>query len=147
MLYDEYAIHGNYLAHHGVKGMRWGVRRFKDSHLYRTNREAYRKRITDDKIKSKDKRASFIKERNDIIRSHVKSAGKTALASTGAGVLAGIGAAALGAVIGGPAGAAIMHATANGAIAAFTAAGTMQTVAMWANTIDKSLTLSEIYKK
>ena len=27
MLYDEYVVRGNYLAHHGVKGQKWGVRR------------------------------------------------------------------------------------------------------------------------
>lgn len=147
MLYDELTRSNDYICHHGVKGQKWGVRRFANSHLFRKNREAYRAKITQERQKSKDKQMSFVNERNDIIKSHVKSTVKSAAVSAGIGTLTGLGAAFVGGLVGGPTGMMTVGAIANAGTIALGTAGAAQSIAMWANTISRGLALSEVYKK
>ena len=147
MLYDQLVQPGEYLCHHGVKGQKWGIRRFRDSQIFKKNREAYKKRISTERKQSKDKQQSFVNERNDIIKSHFKSAIKGAIGGTVAGGLTGLGAAAVGGLIGGPTGAIATSAIANAGSITLAALGTAQSVAMWANTISRARTLSEVYKR
>lgn len=147
MLYDRLVQPGEYLCHHGVKGQKWGVRHLKETHFSYKTRQNYKKRLIAERKRSTDRDASFRKERGDIIKSHFKSNLKTGLVSAGAGALIGVGAAVVGNLIGGPAGAATMYGIAEAGSIPIGIAGGVQSVANWVNTISRARTLSEVYKK
>ena len=147
MLYDEYIKSGEYLAHHGVKGQKWGVRHLKETHFSYKTRQDYRKKLIADRKKSKDRDASFRKERGNIVKSHLLSGLKTGLVTAGASGLIGVGAAVAGNLIGGPAGAVAMTTIIDVGTIPLAVAGTTQSIANWVNTISRATTLSDVYKR
>jgi hypothetical protein len=145
MYYSDFVMPGSYLAHHGIKGQKWGVRRFQDSHVYAKNRKAYKEDLTNKFKSSSNKKETFRTERNNIVKGHIKSSVKSTLALYGASTVIGIGAGIVGGIVGGPAGAIAANRIAIAGSAALSTIYTGQRVVNWVNTISKGMTLADLH--
>lgn len=92
MLYDEYVARGNYLAHHGVKGQKWGVRKEQ----YKSD---IRSRIKSSRNAKSTLRSEAKRVGEDFKRKQYKNVG----IQLGIGTALGIGAVAATSLLAGPA--------------------------------------------
>ena len=183
MLYDELVMPSEYICHHGIKGQKWGVRRFqnedgsltsagkqragkgilhepgdatginriKKSHMFKANREAYRKDFSDRLKNATDKKAATNKEHvNNFSNFMLSSARRTlgTMAGGGAVYAATLGASIVAGLIGGPAAAvpaaSITYSAGLGLVGGIS---TAQHVVNLVNSIDKAVTISKVARE
>lgn len=106
MYYSDFVMQGSYLAHHGIKGQKWGVRRYQNYDGTRTNagkmkyKDELQSRV--EKAKKSDRSKILRQESLSNIKKGIGNHLKITAGQIGVGLLAG-GAAAVATMLAGPA--------------------------------------------